>query len=130
MEQDIITFEVLKHQLASITDEMMFTLQRTGYSPTTTQAFDFSVVVCDPQSRMLVQGLAVAGHMGSVPTAVAATIDKYGDPFCRKVNIRFAREPVFHPVSTAPRPKRLAQQQLRAGVPPTDPRHVIASLRF
>ena len=79
MEQDIITFEVLKHQLASITDEMMFTLQRTGYSPTTTQAFDFSVVVCDPKGRMLVQGLAVAGHMGSVPTAVAATIDKYGD---------------------------------------------------
>ena len=26
------------------------------------------------------------------------TIDKYGDSFCRKVNIRFAREPVFDPV--------------------------------
>ena len=78
MEQDIITFEVLKHSLASITDDMMLTLQRTGYSPTTTQAFDFSVVVCDPQGRMLVQGLAVAGHMGSVPAAVEATVRKFG----------------------------------------------------
>jgi len=78
MEEDIITFEVLKHNLASITDEMMLTLQRTGYSPTTTQAFDFSVAVCDPHARMLVQGLAIAGHMGSVPTAVEAIIRKFG----------------------------------------------------
>ena len=36
------------------------------------------------------------------------TIDKYGDPFCRKVNIRLGREPVFDPVSITPRPKRFA----------------------
>lgn len=75
---DIITFEVLKHSLASITDEMMLTIQRAGYSPTATQAFDFSVAICDPKGQMLVQGLAVAGHLGSIPTAVEATIRKFG----------------------------------------------------
>ena len=79
MQIDVITFEVLKHNLASITDEMMFTIQRTGYSPTTTQAFDFSVGICDPRGRMLAQGLAIAGHMGSIPAAVEATIEKFGE---------------------------------------------------
>ena len=79
MQIDVITFEVLKNNLASITDEMMFTLQRTGHSPTTTQAFDFSVAICDPQGRMLVQGLAVAGHMGSIPAAVGACVSKFGE---------------------------------------------------
>ena len=44
---DPVTFEVIRNALQSITDEMMLTIQRTGRSPTTTQAFDFSAALCD-----------------------------------------------------------------------------------
>jgi N-methylhydantoinase B len=91
-EHDLVTFEVLKHRLASIADEMMFILQRAGYSATTTQAFDFSVAICDGRGRLLTQGLAIAGHMGSIPAAVEATIKKFGDTV-RPSDVYFLNDP-------------------------------------
>ena len=74
---DPITFEVLRNALQSITDEMMVTVQRTGRSPTTTQAFDFSAALCDSNGDVLEQGLAIPIHMGGIPDAVKAVINKY-----------------------------------------------------
>ena len=59
---DPITFEVIRNALQSITDEMMVTVQRTGRSPTTTQAFDFSAALCDGNGDVLDQGLAIPSY--------------------------------------------------------------------
>ena len=76
---DPITFELIRNALNSITDEMMVTLQRTGRSPTTTQALDCSAALCDWNGEVLDQGLAVPGHMSSIPAAMKATLAKFGD---------------------------------------------------
>jgi N-methylhydantoinase B len=75
---DPITFEVIRNALQSITDEMMLTVQRTGRSPTTTQAFDFSAALCDTNGDVLDQGLAIPIHMGGIPEAVQAMLDRFG----------------------------------------------------
>ena len=75
---DPITFEVIRNALQSITDEMMLTVQRTGRSPTTTQAFDFSAALCDTNGDVLDQGLAIPIHMGGIPDAVRAVLDRFG----------------------------------------------------
>ncbi|MFB3091794.1 MAG: hydantoinase B/oxoprolinase family protein, partial [Dehalococcoidia bacterium] len=75
---DPITFEVIRNALQSITDEMMVTVQRTGRSPTTTQAFDFSAALCDSNGDVLDQGLAIPIHMGGIPDAVRAVLSKFG----------------------------------------------------
>ena len=75
---DPITFEVIRNALQSITDEMMVTVQRTGRSPTTTQAFDFSAALCDSNGDVLDQGLAIPIHMGGIPDAVRAVLAKFG----------------------------------------------------
>mgnify|MGYP001359977343 CR=1 FL=1 len=74
---DPITFEVIRNALQSITDEMMVTVQRTGRSPTTTQAFDFSTALCDSNGDVLDQGLAIPIHMGGIPNAVQAVLSKF-----------------------------------------------------
>jgi N-methylhydantoinase B len=74
---DPITFEVIRNALSSITDEMMLTVQRTGRSPTTTQAFDFSTALCDSNGDLLDQGLAIPIHMGGIPDAVRACMKKF-----------------------------------------------------
>ena len=74
---DPITFEVIRNALQSITDEMMVTVQRTGRSPTTTQAFDFSAALCDTNGDVLDQGLAIPIHMGGIPEAVRAVLSRF-----------------------------------------------------
>ena len=74
---DPITFEVIRNALQSITDEMMVTVQRTGRSPTTTQAFDFSAALCDTNGDVLDQGLAIPIHMGGIPEAVKAVLSRF-----------------------------------------------------
>ncbi len=74
---DPVTFEVIRNALQSITDEMMLTVQRTGRSPTTTQAFDFSAALCDTNGDVLDQGLAIPIHMGGIPNAVQAVLAKF-----------------------------------------------------
>ena len=76
---DPVTFELIRHALKSITDEVMVTLQRTGRSSTTTQAFDFSCAIHDAKGEVLDQGLAVALHMGTITGAVQAVREKFGD---------------------------------------------------
>ena len=76
---DPVTFELIRNALNSVTDEMMVTLQRTGRSPTTTQALDCSAALCDAEGGVLDQGLGVPGHMSSIPSAMEATLNRFGD---------------------------------------------------
>ncbi|SVB44049.1 uncharacterized protein METZ01_LOCUS196903, partial [marine metagenome] len=107
---DTVTFEVIRNALQSITDEMMLTIQRTGRSPTTTQAFDFSAALCDNDGDVLDQGLAIPIHMGGIPDAVRACIDKFkgriysgdaiivNDPYSGGLHLPdiFCVYPIFH----------------------------------
>ena len=39
----------------------------------------FATCFCDPNGRLVAQGLTLPGHLGSVPTALRAVLDRYGN---------------------------------------------------
>ena len=63
MISDPIEFELFKNSLFSIADEMALTIFRTTYSGVLKDNMDYSMVA---------QGLTLPGHLGSMPTAMAA----------------------------------------------------------
>ena len=76
---DPITFELVRHGLNSVSNEMMITIQWTGRSPTTTQAFDFSASFMDERGDTLDQAAGIPIHMGTIPAAMKAVLAKFGD---------------------------------------------------
>ena len=107
---DAITLELIKNALASIVDEMAFTIIRTGYSSVVKSAMDFSTGFCDPDGQMLAQGLTLPNQLGATPDAIAAVLRKYrgdiqpgdafifNDPFDGGMHLPdiFVFKPVFH----------------------------------
>ena len=78
-EFDPITFELVRHGLNAVSNEMMVTIQRTGRSPTTTQAFDFSASFMDDQGDTLDQAVGVPMHMGTIPGAMKTVLARFGN---------------------------------------------------
>jgi N-methylhydantoinase B len=74
---DAVTLELLKNALASIVDEMAFTIMRTAYSSVVKSAMDFSTGFCDARGEMLAQGLTLPNQLGATPDALAAVLRKY-----------------------------------------------------
>src|SRR5919202_290444 len=58
---------------------MSLTLVRTAYSPNLKSAMDLSSALCDARGRLVVQGLTLPVHLGTVPDAMAAVLARYGD---------------------------------------------------
>jgi len=79
---DAVTLELLKNALASIVDEMAFTIIRTGYSSVVKSAMDFSTGFCDTAGEMLAQGLTLPNQLGAMPDAMAAVLRKFGKDIC------------------------------------------------
>lgn len=77
--RDPITFELFKNALFSIADEMALTITRTTYSGVLKDNMDFSTAFADAAGRLVAQGLTLPGHLGSIPTALEATMRHYGD---------------------------------------------------
>ncbi|MEM7252512.1 MAG: hydantoinase B/oxoprolinase family protein [Pseudomonadota bacterium] len=77
--RDPIAFELFKNALLSIADEMAVTICRTTYSGVLRDNMDFSTAFADGEGRVVAQGLTLPGHLGSIPTALQAVIDRYGD---------------------------------------------------
>jgi len=77
--RDPITFELFKNAIFSIADEMALTIVRTSYSGVIKDNMDFSTAFCDAQGKLVAQGLTLPGHLGSLPTALAAVMRRYGD---------------------------------------------------
>ena len=75
---DPITASVVEHGLLSVTDEMATVIVSTAYSPLVRDLFDFTVALCNPRGEMVVQGLGMAIHLGSLPDAVAAILKRFG----------------------------------------------------
>src|SRR6187397_438075 len=74
---DPIGFELFKNTLLSIADEMALTIARTAYSGVLRDNMDYSTAVADGEGRLVAQGLTLPGHLGSIPTALAAVLKRY-----------------------------------------------------
>ena len=75
---DPITFELIKNTFGSIVDEMALIIVRTAYSGVVKDVMDFSTALCDAEGRMIAQGLTIPLHLGSIPDAMVAVLEKYG----------------------------------------------------
>src|SRR4030095_7440833 len=77
--QDPIACDLFKNALFSIADEMALTITRTTYSGVLKDNMDFSTAFADADGKLVAQGLTLPGHLGSIPTALAATMRHYGE---------------------------------------------------
>ncbi|MGI9336595.1 MAG: hydantoinase B/oxoprolinase family protein [Gammaproteobacteria bacterium] len=78
-EQDPIEFELFKNAIFSIADEMALTITRTTYSGVLKDNMDFSTAFADADGKLVAQGLTLPGHLGSIPTALEATMRHFKD---------------------------------------------------
>lgn len=77
--QDPATFQIVKNSLYKIAEEMRIVLAKTAYSPILKSAGDFSCGVFDQQGDMVAQGPDLPIHLGSMPDAVRAVVQAFGD---------------------------------------------------
>lgn len=110
MKTDPITLELFRNALFSIADEMAVTVCRTTYSGVLRDNMDFSTAFTDGDGRLVAQGLTIPLHLGSLPTALAAVLEKYegncnpddvfviNDPYAGGMHLPdvFVFKPIFH----------------------------------
>ncbi len=77
MKTDPVTLELFKNALFSIADEMAVTICRTTYSGVLRDNMDFSTAFTDGEGNLVAQGLTIPLHLGSVPTALGAVLERY-----------------------------------------------------
>jgi N-methylhydantoinase B len=78
---DPITAELIRNSLQSVVDEMALTLVRTAYSANLKSAMDLSSAICDRSGQLIAQGLTLPLHLGSIPDAMRALLDRFGGSF-------------------------------------------------
>jgi N-methylhydantoinase B len=78
MPTDPIEFELFKNALFSVADEMALTVFRTTYSGVLKDNMDYSTAMFDADGQLAAQGLTLPGHLGSMPTAMAAIQKSFG----------------------------------------------------
>jgi N-methylhydantoinase B len=107
---DPIALELFKNAIFSIADEMALTVFRTTYSGVLKDNMDYSTGFADAEGRLAAQGLTLPGHLGSVPTAMAAIMRHFrddiaegdifimNDPFDGGMHLPdiFVMKPLFH----------------------------------
>src|SRR5258708_239425 len=72
MISDPIEFELFKNALFGVADEMALTVFRTTYSGVLKDNMDYSTAMFDGDGVLGGEGLTLRGHLGSMPTAIAA----------------------------------------------------------
>ena len=78
-EIDPITREIMQHGLASAADEMSAALYRTAYSTIVRDCLDYSTSLCNTRGEMIAQGVTIPLHLGSVPFAMGALFERFGE---------------------------------------------------
>jgi len=78
---DPITAELIRNSLQAVVDEMALTLVRTAYSANLKSAMDLSSAICDRSGRLIAQGLTLPLHLGSIPDAMHALLDRFDGSF-------------------------------------------------
>src|SRR5690349_20702369 len=79
MKVDPITFAVIKSGLDAIADDMAYTVVRIARSEIVKDVMDFSAALCAADGQMVAQAKTIAQHLGAIPEAMAAVLDKFGD---------------------------------------------------
>jgi N-methylhydantoinase B len=116
MISDPIEFELFKNSIFSIADEMALTIFRTTYSGVLKDNMDYSTAMFDGSGKLVAQGLTLPGHLGSMPTAMAAIKEAFAgriepgdvfilnDPFQGGMHLPdiFIFKPIFPPTPPSP----------------------------
>lgn len=76
---DPITLEVIRNGLSSIADEMALIIMRSAYSPVVRDIMDYSTGLCDPQGRIIAQGLTLPIQLCSFPRVMRFLKERFGD---------------------------------------------------
>src|SRR5262249_41237332 len=76
---DPITRSVVQHRLSSIVAEMGEAMLRTSYSQILNSSRDFSLAICDVQSRLIAQADHIPVHVGALPWAARAVEARFKD---------------------------------------------------
>lgn len=76
---DPAAFEIMKNALYKIAEEMRVVLAKTAYSPILKSAGDYSCGVFDATGDMVAQGPDLPIHLGSMPDAVRAIVQVFGN---------------------------------------------------
>src|SRR5439155_3156946 len=74
---DVIVQEIVGNALASIADEMATTIFRTAHSTVVRDVMDFSAALCDPSGETVAQAVTIPLHLGSIPTAMRALLERF-----------------------------------------------------
>ena len=77
---DAVELEILRTQLESVAEEMGTVLVRGAYSPNITERRDCSTALFDSEGRMVAQAEHIPVHLGAMPEAVAAVLDRDPQP--------------------------------------------------
>jgi N-methylhydantoinase B len=80
---DPITLEVIRNGLSSIADEMALIIMRSAYSPVVRDIMDYSTGLCDPQGRIIAQGLNLPIQLCSFPRVMRFLKQRFGDDMAR-----------------------------------------------
>jgi len=73
---DAIELEILRNQLESVAEEMGEVLVRGAFSPNITERRDCSTALFDDAGRLVAQAEHIPVHLGAMPAAVGAVIDR------------------------------------------------------
>ncbi len=76
---DAAELQVLVSRLTGIAEEMGAVLRRAAFSPNIKERADCSAALFAADGELLVQAEHIPVHVGSMPAAVAAAIDAFGD---------------------------------------------------
>ena len=77
--KDPLTFEVFRHAISGLADEMAITILRTAHSQIVAASMDFSAALCAPDGSVIAQANTCPVHLGSIPDAMQAILAKFGD---------------------------------------------------
>ena len=75
-----IELEILRNQFESVAEEMGEVLVRGAYSPNITERRDCSTALFDSDGRMIAQAEHIPVHLGAMPEAVAAVLERDPNP--------------------------------------------------
>lgn len=75
---DPVTLAILQARFTAIVEEMGEALLRTAYSQILNSSRDFSIALCDAQSRLVAQADHLPVHVGAMPFATKAVADAFG----------------------------------------------------
>src|SRR3546814_13390729 len=78
-EVDVITFEVLRHRLWEINDEMALMVGRISGAPSVYESGDFNVAILTSEGQGLYTGVYVIRQASALDIVVQRVIEMFGD---------------------------------------------------